>query len=230
MLNIRNLQAIVFDAYGTLFNPSGMQQRLETHFGPKAEEIGPLWRRKQLEYTWLRGMMGSYLPFSRITRDALQFACEVHDVDLDPPVADDLMEHYEYLPLYPEVPEALAALSERFRLAILTNADPYLLDQATAYNQIEPFFEQRLSVDQVKRFKPHPSVYELPGRHLGLHGRSLLFVSGNGWDAAGAKSAGLNVAWVRRQAEPFDRLGRFPDRQLSDLSDLQLLLRLDVVG
>ena len=191
-------EAIVFDAYGTLFNVSGIRQRLETHFGAKAAVLDPLWRRKQLEYTWLRGMMGAYLPFSRISRDALAFACRQEGLELSSGMMDDLMEHYNYLPVFPEVHAALAMLARTCRLAVLSNADPVMLEEAIDHNNLRERFDNILSADSIRRFKPHPTVYEIPARQLGIPPQRILFVSANTWDVAGAKSAGLRAAWVQR--------------------------------
>jgi len=213
-------EAIVFDAYGTLFNVSGIRQRLETHFGAQASVLDSLWRRKQLEYTWLRGMMGAYLPFSRISRDALAFACQQEGLRLTPEMTDDLMEHYNYLPVYPEVQPALARLGRACQLAVLSNADPVMLEAAIDHNNLRERFDHILSVDAIRRFKPHPAVYEMPARQLGKSPQRILFVSANTWDVAGAKTAGLRAAWVQRDKRPMDVLGQLPDHRVGRLDEL----------
>ncbi len=219
-------EVLIFDAYGTLFNVSGIRQRLETHFGAHAPALDQVWRQKQLEYTWLRGMMGTYLPFSRVSRDALAFACQQAGLPLTSTMTDDLMEHYNYLPVFPEIPAALAKLSRSCRLAILSNADPAMLDAAVDHSNLRQFFDRVLSVDAIRRFKPHRSVYEMPARELEVTQQQMAFVSANTWDVAGAKSAGLRAIWVQREDKPMDKLGQLPDHRIGGLDELGLAIRL----
>lgn len=217
-------KAIVFDAYGTLFDISSIDRRLGEHFGEQAPQIAALWRRKQLEYTWLRTLMNRYRPFYTITADALRYACQSLGLMVDEAIVDDLMDHYRRLAVYPEAPEALHRLSRRFELAILSNADADLLERALTFNEIGIFFRRIFSVEVLGKYKPAPEVYQLPAAGLGLEPEALLFVSANPWDVAGAGAAGLQVAWIRRVPQVMESLGYSPDLVLENLTELAIRL------
>lgn len=220
MSELSHIKAVVFDAYGTLFDIVTINERLEHFFGAKAAEIGPVWRRKQLEYTWLRTLMNRYKDFEGITRDALLYACEELMLTVDTKMMDDLMEHYQRLRTYTEVKDALYRLHHYYELAILSNANQLLLDRAAVHNEIGPYLKAVFSVDQIGKFKPVPEVYQLPSVGLGLEKNALLFVSSNTWDVAGAKSAGLRVAWVKRNAGVMEQLEVAPDLIVRNLEEL----------
>ncbi len=214
------IKAVIFDAYGTLLDLTTIDRRLEFHFGDRAPGLAALWRRKQLEYTWLRTLMDDYRDFSEITADALVYACRQLQLQPKPSVLSDLIEHYYRLEIFPDVLEALPRLQPHFKLAILSNADTNLLEEAVKYNRIAPYLAAVLSVDAIRRFKPSPEVYRLPARELGLDSRRLLFVSTNAWDVCGAKAAGLRVAWLQRQPTAMEELGQQPDLIVNDLHEL----------
>lgn len=220
MSSINTIQAIAFDAYGTLFNVASIDARLIHHFGDKAAEIGPLWRRKQLEYTWLRTLMGKYKDFYALTEDALAFACIHTNIEASEAIVADLMDHYNRLSIYPEVLAGLEALSQHFKLAILSNANPELLEKAVAHNQIGHTLSTVLSVHPLRQFKPVPSVYQLAVSHWRASKENILFVSSNTWDVAGAKSFGLQVAWIKRKQGQLEQLGFTPDLEVDNLKDL----------
>ncbi|MDX1665783.1 MAG: haloacid dehalogenase type II [Saprospiraceae bacterium] len=217
---MRGIRAIVFDAYGTLFDIATIDDRLQQVFGEKAAAIASTWRQKQLEYSWLSGMMKRYKPFSSLTRDALGYACKRHNAALTDTRADDLMQRYNQLEIYPEVESALKSMQGLCQLAILSNADAPLLRAAIRYNRIDPYFEGVFSVDEIERFKPDPAVYELPAKGLGRKKEELLFVSSNTWDTAGAKSAGLRVCWANRSDGMQEELGLPADIRVADLEEL----------
>lgn len=219
MKTLNNIKAIVFDAYGTLFDIATIDKRLSHHFGGLAGEIGPLWRRKQLEYSWLRSLMGRYKNFYDLTGDALQFACNQFKVSLTTPVLEDLMQHYYELKIYPEVAPALAKLQHNYQLAVLSNANPELLQKAVNYNNIESHFTSIFSVDAIQQFKPVPAVYEIPVNGLGLAKEEIVFLSSNTWDVAGAKSFGLKVVWIQRKPGTLEELNMSPDGTVDDLMD-----------
>ena len=219
MKPLENIKAIVFDAYGTLLDVSSIDERLKYHFGDVSGQIAAVWRQKQLEYTWLRSLMNRYKNFYDLTGDALQFACKQFSVALAPTVLDDLMHHYYELKVYPDVAPALAKLQQKYKLAILSNANPGLLQKAVAHNKIEAHFSSIFSVDLIQKFKPDPAVYQIPVNGLDLDKASIVFLSSNTWDVAGAKSFGLKVVWVQRKPGALEELGVIPDGIAKDLLD-----------
>ncbi|HEX9182678.1 MAG TPA: haloacid dehalogenase type II [Burkholderiales bacterium] len=202
------LQALVFDAYGTLFDVHSVVRRSEAFWPGKGAALSQLWRAKQLEYTWQRSLMRSYVPFSQVTREALEYACAALGLALDAGRTDALMQEYLRLATYPEVPAALAAM--KARKAILSNGSPDMLTPLVAQSGLA--LDAVLSVDEVKIFKPAPEVYQLAVDRLGVAKEDIGFVSSNCWDALGAKSFGFRVFWINRQQAPVDALGVKPDR------------------
>lgn len=217
------IKAIVFDAYGTLFNVQSIQARLVSHFGANATAIGATWRQKQLEYTWLRSLMNRYKHFDALTMDALAFACEKEGQLLSAEVKKDLMEAYKALDVFPEVPNALSILQANCKLAILSNANHSLLQAATRYNKIETYFDAIMSAEEVGQFKTMPILYDLATQKMDLSPEEIAFVSSNTWDVAGAKSFGLNVIWVRRNNTLIEKLDFPPDYQVDNLSQIKEL-------
>ncbi|MBM3354971.1 MAG: haloacid dehalogenase type II [Betaproteobacteria bacterium] len=209
--------AFVFDAYGTLFDLHSVQQRCEDFWPGKSLQLSQLWRAKQLEYTWQRSLMRRYAPFSRVTRQALQYACEALGLALDESRSQALMEQYSRLALFPDVREALARLKGH-KLAILTNGSPDMIDPLVAHSGLS--FDAVLSVDPLKAYKPAPEVYQFAVHRLGVAPAQVGFVSSNCWDALGAKSFGFEVNWISRGGAPMDRLGLRPDRILKGLFEL----------
>ncbi|MBM3353384.1 MAG: haloacid dehalogenase type II [Betaproteobacteria bacterium] len=209
--------AFVFDAYGTLFDLHSVQQRCEGFWPGKSLQLSQLWRAKQLEYTWQRSLMRRYAPFSRVTRQALQYACEALGLALDESRSQALMEQYSRLALFPDVREALARLKGH-KLAILTNGSPDMIDPLVAHSGLS--FDAVLSVDPLKAYKPAPEVYQFAVDRLGVAPEQVSFVSSNCWDALGAKSFGFEVNWISRGGAPLDRLGLRPDRILKGLFEL----------
>lgn len=209
--------AFIFDAYGTLFDVHSVQQRCEAFWPGKGPQLSQLWRAKQLEYTWQRSLMRRYEPFSRITREALDYACEALGLALDASRSDALMAQYLRLELFPDVRQAISQLTG-YKLAILSNGSPDMLEPLVARSGLS--FDAVLSVDELKLFKPAPEVYQLAVDRLGVAPSQVSFVSSNGWDALGAKSFGFEVNWINRSGAPVDRLGFKPDRILKGLADL----------
>jgi 2-haloacid dehalogenase len=212
------IRGFVFDAYGTLFDVHSVVEagRALTD-DPLALSVA--WRGKQLEYTWLRALMGRYEDFWSVTEDALRWAIArlgLHASDAD---VRRLMEAYLSLACFPEVPGVLAALGGRPR-AILSNGAPRMLAAAVAGSGLTSHLEHVLSVDAVKTYKPSPLVYALAPHALGIPASELLFVSSNAWDVAGAKSFGYRVAWCNRTGAPAERLGAGPDHVVRSLAEL----------
>ena len=215
------LDALVFDAYGTLFDVHSVMRRCETFWPGKGAALSAAWRAKQLEYTWQRSLMRAYRPFSEVTRDALAHTCEALGLPLSSAQADELLREYQRLAKFPDVDAALRDLPGR--KAILSNGSPDILDPLVAQSGLR--FDAVLSVDELKIFKPAPEVYALAAKRLGVAASRTGFVSSNCWDALGAKAFGFTVFWINRGNAPLDRLGPRPDAVLKTLGDLPEVLR-----
>ncbi len=215
------ISALVFDAYGTLFDVHSVTRLADTHFPGRGATLSAAWRSKQLEYTWMRSLMGRYEDFSRVTRSALEWTLESLGLEADEAVVRDLLDEYRKLAAFPEVPAALDHLSRSRPLAILSNGHPEMLEAVVAHNGMGFRFRGGvLSVHAAKIFKPDPRVYRLVEDRLGVPRSMIGFVSSNGWDAAGAKSFGFKVYWVNRSGAPVERLGVRPDEVVRDLTGL----------
>ncbi|MBI4636598.1 MAG: haloacid dehalogenase type II [Candidatus Rokubacteria bacterium] len=212
------IRGYVFDAYGTLFDVhSVIEAGRELTSDPAT--LSATWRQKQLEYTWLRALMGRYEDFWAVTESALRYA--VRRLDLSPTETQlrRLMEAYLSLACFPEVRAALERLEGRPR-AILSNGSPRMLEAAVASSGLGPYLRHVLSVDAVKTYKPSPLVYALGPRALGVPAGDLLFVSSNAWDVVGAKAFGYQVAWCNRAGAPEEELGIRADAVVSRLDQL----------
>ena len=209
-------QALVFDAYGTLFDVHSVVRQCDAFWPGKGTALSQLWRAKQLEYTWQRSLMRRYAPFSQVTREALGYACEALELPLDPANTEALMQEYLRLSAYPDVPKALAQF--RTRTAILSNGSPDMLEPLVQHSGLK--FDAVLSVDALKVYKPAPEVYQLAVDRLGVARQDIGFVSSNCWDALGAKAFGFRVHWINRGQAPVDRLGFAPDAIVGGLGDL----------
>ncbi|MBI1943790.1 MAG: haloacid dehalogenase type II [Betaproteobacteria bacterium] len=211
--------ALVFDAYGTLFNVHSVLARCEQFWPGKGAQLSQLWRAKQLEYTWQRSLMRRYLPFSQLTKDALEYACEFLQLPLEEKQTELLMRQYLDLETFPDVPAALRALKGH-KLAILTNGSPDMIGPLVANRGMEMSFDAVLSVDALQVFKPAPQVYELAVTSLKTPRERIGFVSSNCWDALGAKCYGFTVYWINRAGAPVDRLGFQPDKIVTGLNEI----------
>jgi len=219
------ISAIVFDAYGTLFDVHSVTRLADTLFPGKGPALSAAWRAKQLEYTWLRSLMGDYEDFNRITLSALEWALESLRIEADEPARRSLLEEYRRLEVFPEVVAALDRLAATRPLAILSNGHPQMLDAVVDHNGLRDRFRGGiLSVHPARVFKPAPSVYRLAEDRLGVPRTLMGFVSSNGWDAAGAKAFGFRAFWVNRAGAPVERLGVRPDAVVRDLGEMAVLL------
>lgn len=213
----------VFDAYGTLFDVSAAARRAAEQ--PGQEQLAAIWpklaadwRLKQLQYSWLRAVTGTYVPFWKVTKDALDWAMEAAEID-DPVLRETLLALYWELPAYKEAHTVLALLKATgFKTAILSNGSPEMLDGAVDFSGTRESLDAVISVDDVKIFKPAKAVYDLVQTRLGATTDKVLFVSANGWDAAGAAAYGFHTAWVNRANEPVDRLPGVPAHIFPDLN------------
>jgi 2-haloacid dehalogenase len=191
------LRALVFDAYGTLYDVQSVRSLATELCGDSGELITQLWRLKQLEYTWLRTLMHSYEDFWSVTRAALDFALTSAGIAPRPALCDPLMDKYLHLDLYPEAQQALESLCD-YRLAILSNGSPGMLEALVNSSGIAGRLARVISVDQVRMYKPEPACYALVEAALQVAKQEVLFVSSNGFDVAGAKRYGFQVAWIER--------------------------------
>lgn len=221
---IHGIKACVFDAYGTLFDVHSAVGQYRHRLGEKADGVSLLWRTKQLEYTWLRSLMGRHADFWQVTQDALDFAFDSHGLN-DPALRKDLIDAYLHLDCYPEVPEALSALKARgFGIAILSNGTPAMLEAAVNNSGINHLIENIFSVEEAGIFKPDPRVYRIAVDGLGLRPEEIVFQSSNAWDASGASAFGFKVAWVNRFGQSEERLPGQPDVEIENLAQLPDLL------
>ncbi len=218
------IRACVFDAYGTLFDVHSAVDRHANRIGERAKAVSELWRMKQLQYTWLRSLMGKHAPFWQLTGDALDFALEAHRI-FDPSLRDDLMSAYMALTAYPEVKQTLSKLKNAgMRLAILSNGTPHMLESGAESSGIADLLDANLSVEEVGIYKPDPRVYQLAVDRLGVTKDQISFQSSNAWDAVGAATFGFRVAWINRFGQGRERLTAEPDVELRTLDELLLVV------
>ena len=223
--NIKGIKACVFDAYGTLFDVHSAVGKHRHRLGDLADQVSTLWRTKQLEYTWLRSLMGHHTDFWKVTQDALDFAFDMHGVN-NSDLNRDLMEAYLKLDCYPEVPEALSILKSRgYRLAILSNGTPDMLEAAVKNSGIDNLIGKNFSVEDVGIFKPDPRVYQIAVDGLNVRSEEIVFQSSNAWDASGASAFGFKVAWVNRFGQSKERLPGQPDVEIKNLMELPDILK-----
>jgi 2-haloacid dehalogenase len=215
---VARLKAFVFDAYGTLFDVHSVVEAGRAVTGdPQA--LSTLWRQKQLEYTWLRALMGRYEDFWAVTEASLRWALNRLAIRVDETSIAGLMQAYLSLATFPDVEPALATMAGT-PLGILSNGSPTMLAAAVRSSGLEGRLAHVLSVDAVKTYKPSRTVYELGTRAFGLSAGEILFVSSNGWDVAGAKAFGYRTCWCNRQGTPTENLGVTPDLEVSRLDEI----------
>lgn len=218
------VRACVFDAYGTLFDFASAAAACRDVLGEKAATLTALWRDKQLQYTWLRGLQGRHADFWQVTSDALDFTLESLGI-ADPILRARLLNLYRTLQCFPEVPQVLTDLKQAgFVTAILSNGAPAMLADAVKGAGLGGLLDHVLSVEQVGVFKPHPSVYQLALDTLGLPAGEIAFQSSNAWDAHAASAFGMRVVWCNRYAQRRERLPGSPDREIRSLAELPALL------
>jgi 2-haloacid dehalogenase len=213
------MKALVFDAYGTLFDVHSVVQACDREFSGHGAALSRDWRAKQLEYTWLRSLMARYEDFWRVTEAALEAACRASGLALTPEAKARLMDEYLRLAPFPEVRETLAALAGR-ELCILSNGSPRMLEPLVENAGLKGVFAHVLSVDAVKVYKPSPAVYQLAPTRLKMERGTIGFVSSNFWDICGAASFGFQTFWVNRTGATPDVLGYSPTAILSNLTEL----------
>ncbi len=222
-----NIKACVFDAYGTLFDVHSAVAKHRQRLGEQGAEVSAMWRTKQLEYTWLRSLMGDYTDFWQVTSEALEYALDsfaIADADLH----RDLMQAYLNLTAYEEVPAVLQQLKAAgYITAILSNGEPGMLSSAVEGAGLDAVLDKSLSVHPLQIYKPDPRVYQLVIDEFGIEPQEVLFQSSNAWDAAGAAHFGFNVLWVNRFNQRPERLPAKPQYEAKDLNHLIEILKLD---
>ena len=218
--------ACVFDAYGTLFDFLSASKRCRDALGDKAEALGQLWRTRQLEYSWLRSLMGTHADFWQVTGEALDFAMASLGIR-DAALRDRLMDLFLHIEAFPDARRVLEALRRAKRPAIiLSNGSPEMLNAAMKSAGVESLLDAALSVESAGIYKPHRSVYELVTRHLNIPPERVCFVSSNGWDAAGAAHFGFAAVWANRGGAPRENLPGGVAAEIRDLDALPKLLGL----
>ena len=220
---MENVKAIIFDAYGTLFDVNSAAEKCKDKIGDKWEGFANFWRTTQLEYTWLRSLMDRHKDFWQITEDSLDKSIKVFNID--PSMKNELLNLYKILSPYKEVPKTLKTLKEKkFKLAILSNGTPSLLDELVKSNHLENLFDDIFSIEQVGVYKPSSRVYDMPIKKYNINKSEVAFLSANTWDVSGGGNYGYQSIWVNRNNTIFDNLDFKPKYQITDLNKLIQLI------
>ena len=216
---MKNIKAIIFDAYGTLFDVNSAAEKCKDQIGDKWEGFANFWRTTQLEYTWLRSLMKRHKDFWKITEDSLDKSMKAFNID--PSMKDELLNLYKVLSPFKEVPEVLKDLKEKnFKLAILSNGTPELLNELVKSNNLDNVFNDLFSIEQVEIYKPDSKVYDIPINKYRIQKNEVAFLSANTWDVSGGGNYGYNAIWVNRNNNIFDNLDYKPNSEINDLSEL----------
>ena len=216
---MKNIKAIIFDAYGTLFDVNSAAEKCKNNIGDKWEEFANYWRTTQLEYTWLRSLMNRHKDFWKITQDSLSKSMKIYNINDN--MKNDLLNLYKILSTYKEVPETLKILRKKnFKLAILSNGTPKLLNHLVKNNKLENLFDDIFSIEEVGIYKPTPQVYELPVKKYKIEKNQVVFLSANTWDVSGGGNYGYQTIWVNRNNNVFDNLDYVPKNQIQSLKGI----------
>ncbi len=216
---MKNIKAIIFDAYGTLFDVNSAAEKCKDKIGDKWEGFANFWRTTQLEYTWLRSLMKRHKDFWQITEDSLDKSMKTYKID--PTMKNELLNLYKSLSPYEEVDEVLIKLKEKnFKLAILSNGTPSLLNELVKSNNLENVFDDLFSIEQVGIYKPDSKVYDMPINKYQIEKNEVYFLSSNTWDVSGGGNYGYNSIWVNRNNNIFDKLDYSPKHQIKQLGEL----------
>ena len=216
---MKNIKAIIFDAYGTLFDVNSAAEKCKDKIGDKWEGFANYWRTTQLEYTWLRSLMKRHKDFWQVTEESLDKSMKTYEIDST--MRNELLDLYKILSTFDEVPEVLKSLKEKdFKLAILSNGTPSLLDELVKSNNLENIFDNIFSIEEVGVYKPDSKVYDLPIKQYQIRTNEVAFLSANTWDVSGGGNYGYNSIWVNRSNNTFDNLDYVPKHQIKDLSKL----------
>ena len=220
---MKNIKAIIFDAYGTLFDVNSAAETCKDKIGDKWEGFANYWRTTQLEYTWLRSLMKRHKNFWQVTEDSLDKSMKAFN--LDSSMKNELLNLYKVLSPFKEVPETLKILKEKnFKLAILSNGTPSLLNELVSSNNLDDLFDDLFSIEEVGIFKPDSKVYDLPIEKYKIQSNEVAFLSANTWDVSGGGNYGYNSIWVNRNKSIFDNLDYKPHSEIENLSELISLI------
>ena len=220
---MKNVKAIIFDAYGTLFDVNSAAEKCKDKIGDKWESFANFWRTTQLEYTWLRSLMKRHKDFWQITEDSLDKSMKAFSID--PSMKNELMNLYKVLSPFKEVPETLKKLKgKNFKLAILSNGTPSLLDELVKSNNLNKLFDDIFSIEEVGIYKPDSRVYDLPIKKYKIKNSEVMFLSANTWDVSGGGNYGYQSICVNRNNNIFDNLDFNPSNQIKDLTELVNLI------
>ena len=216
---MKNIKAIIFDAYGTLFDVNSAAEKCKEKIGDKWEDFANYWRITQLEYTWLRSLMNRHKDFWQVTEDSLNKSMKKFEIDQN--MRSELLNLYKILSTYPEVKKTLEELKRKnFKLAILSNGTPDLLNQLVKSNSLQEFFDDIFSIETVGIYKPNADVYNIPIKKYNISKNEVLFLSSNTWDVSGGGNFGYKSIWVNRNSNIFDNLDYSPEFELKNLKDL----------
>ena len=216
---MKNIKAIIFDAYGTLFDVNSAAEKCKDKIGDKWESFANHWRTTQLEYTWLRSLMKRHKDFWQVTEDSLDKSMKTYEIDSS--MRNELLNLYKILSPFKEVPEVLKSLKDKnFKLAILSNGTPSLLNELVKSNNLENIFDDIFSIEEVRVYKPDYKVYDIPIKKYNIKKNEVAFLSANTWDISGGGNYGYNSIWVNRNNNTFDNLDYVPKHQIKDLGKL----------
>jgi len=216
---MKNIKAIVFDAYGTLFDVNSAAEKCKEKIGDKWESFANYWRITQLEYTWLRSLMRRHKDFWQVTEDSLDKSMKAFKIDAS--MKNELLDLYKALSTYPEVKEVLNKLKEKdYKFSILSNGTPALLNQLVKSNNLENLFDDIFSIEEVGVYKPDGKVYEIPIKKYKIKPNEIAFLSANTWDVSGGGNYGYNAIWVNRNKNIFDNLDFKPKNEVNNLTQL----------
>ena len=220
---MKNIKAIIFDAYGTLFDVNSAAEKCKDKIGDKWESFANFWRTTQLEYTWLRSLMKRHKDFWQVTEDSLDKSMKAFNID--PSMKNELLNLYKVLSPFKEVPETLKTLKEKnFKLAILSNGTLSLLNELVRSNDLDDLFDDLFSIEEVGIYKPDSKVYDLPIKKYKIKKNEVAFLSANTWDVCGGGNYGFKSIWVNRNNNIFDNLDYKLQNEIKDLTELIKLI------
>jgi 2-haloacid dehalogenase len=216
---MKNIKAIIFDAYGTLFDVNSAAEKCKDKIGDKWESFANYWRTTQLEYTWLRSLMNRHKDFWQVTGDSLDKSMKTFKID--PSMRNELLDLYKILSTFSEVAEVLKILKEKnYKLAILSNGTPALLNKLVKNNNLDNIFDDIFSIEEVGIYKPNSKVYDIPIKKYKIQKEEVAFLSANTWDVSGGGNYGYSSIWVNRNNNVFDNLDYKPKNEVNNLKQL----------
>jgi|TARA_B110000438_G_scaffold145893_1_gene140463 2-haloacid dehalogenase len=221
---MKNIKAIIFDAYGTLFDVNSAAEKCKDKIGDKWENFANYWRTTQLEYTWLRSLMNRHKDFWQVTEDSLDKSMKAFKIDSS--MKNELLDLYKILSTFPEVYEVLKSFKEKnYKLAILSNGTPTLLDELVKNNNLDNLFNDIFSIEEVGIYKPNSKVYDIPIKKYKIKKEEVAFLSANTWDVSGSGNYGYCSIWVNRNKNIFDNLDYIPKNEIENLQQLSSLIK-----